>query len=37
MRMIDDESGTYAIAYGVIADIATPGERGSYVGILILL
>ena len=29
--------GTYSIAYGVVADIATPGERGSYVGILILL
>ncbi|KAI9848523.1 MAG: hypothetical protein M1837_007192 [Sclerophora amabilis] len=27
-------SGTIAIAYGVIADIAPPAERGSYVGIL---
>jgi multidrug resistance protein len=27
-------SGTLAIAYGVISDIATPAERGGYVGIL---
>ncbi|KAI9760344.1 MAG: hypothetical protein M4579_001748 [Chaenotheca gracillima] len=27
-------SGTIAIAYGIISDIATPAERGSYVGIL---
>lgn len=26
--------GTIAIAYGVISDIATPAERGSYVGVL---
>ena len=26
--------GTIAIAYGFIADIAPPAERGSYVGIL---
>ncbi|KAI9748644.1 MAG: putative DNA helicase ino80, partial [Chaenotheca gracillima] len=25
-------SGTIAIAYGVISDVATPAERGSYVG-----
>jgi MFS family permease len=27
-------TGTIAIAYGVISDIATPAERGSYVGVL---
>ena len=27
-------AGTITIAYGVIADITTPAERGSYVGIL---
>lgn len=27
-------SGTLAIAYGVISDIATPAERGGYVGVL---
>lgn len=26
--------GTIAIAYGFIADIAPPAERGSYVGVL---
>lgn len=25
-------AGTFAIAYGVLADIVTPAERGSYVG-----
>lgn len=24
--------GTFAITYGVLADIASPAERGSYVG-----
>ena len=28
-------SGTVAIAYGVISDIAPPAERGSYVGLLL--
>lgn len=28
-------SGTVAIAYGVLSDIAPPAERGSYVGILL--
>ena len=28
-------SGTIAIAYGVVADIASPAERGSYVGIVL--
>jgi multidrug resistance protein len=28
-------SGTVAIAYGVIADIAPPAERGSYVGLFL--
>ena len=27
-------SSTYAIAYGIISDISTPAERGSYMGIL---
>jgi len=27
-------AGTFAIAYGVLADIATPAERGSYVGVV---
>jgi Na+/melibiose symporter-like transporter len=27
-------AGTFAIAYGVVADIATPAERGSYVGVV---
>ncbi|CAN8101748.1 unnamed protein product [Discula destructiva] len=27
-------SGTVSIAYGVIADIATPGERGSFVSVV---
>ncbi|KFY93441.1 hypothetical protein V500_03702 [Pseudogymnoascus sp. VKM F-4518 (FW-2643)] len=38
LRMLQSagSSSTYSIAYGVIADIATVGERGSYVGILIL-
>ena len=27
-------SSTIALAYGVISDISTPGERGSYIGIL---
>ena len=26
--------GTFSIAYGVVADIATPAERGSYVSAL---
>ncbi|TPX23112.1 hypothetical protein DIZ76_012434 [Coccidioides immitis] len=38
LRMVQSagSSGTFAAAYGVIADIATPSERGSYVGILIM-
>jgi MFS family permease len=28
-------AGTIAIAYGVITDITTPAERGSYVGVLL--
>lgn len=28
-------SGTVAIAYGIISDIAPPAERGSYVGLLL--
>ncbi|KFY16970.1 hypothetical protein V492_00979 [Pseudogymnoascus sp. VKM F-4246] len=37
LRMLQSagSSSTYSIAYGVIADIATVGERGSYVGIMI--
>lgn len=27
-------AGTFAIAYGVLADIATPAERGSYVDVV---
>jgi len=27
-------AGTFAIAYGVLADIATPAQRGSYVGVV---
>jgi len=27
-------SGTFAIAYGVLADITTPAERGSYIGVV---
>ena len=27
-------AGTFSIAYGVIADISTPAERGSYVSAL---
>ena len=27
-------SGTFSIAYGVLADISTPGQRGSYVSAL---
>jgi MFS family permease len=29
-------SGAFAITYGVIADIASPAERGSYVGVVAL-
>lgn len=29
--------GSYGAAYGIIADITTVGERGSFVGSLILL
>lgn len=34
LRMLQSAggSGTIAIAYGVVSDIATPAERGSYVG-----
>lgn len=27
-------AGTFAITYGVLSDIATPAERGSYVGVV---
>lgn len=27
-------AGTFAIAYGVLADITTPAERGSYIGVV---
>lgn len=39
LRMVQSSgsSGTYGAAYGVVSDIATPGERGSFVGILIIL
>ncbi|KAI0023785.1 major facilitator superfamily transporter [Xylariomycetidae sp. FL0641] len=35
LRMLQsaDSSGTIALGYGVIADIKSPAERGSYVGI----
>ncbi|PGH13283.1 hypothetical protein AJ80_06393 [Polytolypa hystricis UAMH7299] len=38
LRMVQSagSSGTFAAAYGVIADIAKPEERGTYVGILIM-
>ncbi|KAF2105811.1 major facilitator superfamily domain-containing protein [Lophiotrema nucula] len=38
LRMIQSAgiSGTFSIAYGVIADIATPAERGTFVGALSL-
>ncbi|KAI1868544.1 uncharacterized protein JN550_006460 [Neoarthrinium moseri] len=38
LRMIQSagSSGTYGAAYGVLADITTTSERGSYVGSLIL-
>lgn len=29
--------GSYGAAYGIIADVTTVAERGSYVGSLILL
>ena len=32
----DGLRGTFSIAYGVIADISTPAERGSYVSALSL-
>ena len=36
MRTLSSETydtlGTISIAYGVVADIASPAERGSYVG-----
>ncbi|KAI9873713.1 MAG: hypothetical protein M1830_010695 [Pleopsidium flavum] len=37
LRMLQSvgSSGTISIAYGVIADIASPGERGSYNGIML--
>ncbi|KAL8952406.1 MAG: hypothetical protein Q9222_001683 [Ikaeria aurantiellina] len=36
LRMLQSagSSGTITLAYGVIADIATPADRGSHVGIL---
>lgn len=27
-------AGTFAIAYGVLADVTTPAERGSYIGVV---
>lgn len=29
--------GSYGAAYGIVADITTVAERGSYVGLLIFL
>lgn len=37
MLIFEARLGTIALAYGVIADVATPAERGSYVGILMAL
>ncbi|KAI1853100.1 hypothetical protein JX265_011381 [Neoarthrinium moseri] len=36
LRMVQSAGacGTIAIAYGVIGDVTTPAERGSYVGVL---
>ncbi|KAF2802420.1 major facilitator superfamily transporter [Mytilinidion resinicola] len=36
LRMLQSAgiSGTFSVAYGVIADIATPAERGAFVGAL---
>ncbi|KAF7509291.1 hypothetical protein GJ744_008185 [Endocarpon pusillum] len=36
LRMLQSAgvAGTFSIAYGVIADISTPAERGSYVSAL---
>ncbi|KAF2239360.1 MFS general substrate transporter [Viridothelium virens] len=38
LRMIQSagSSGTISLGYGVMSDIATPAERGSYVGILLM-
>ena len=33
---LDEFIGTISIAYGVVSDIATPAERGSYVGAVLL-
>jgi len=33
--LISLSTGTISIAYGVIADIASPGERGSYNGVML--
>lgn len=36
LRMVQSfgVAGTFAIAYGVLADVVTPAERGSYVGLV---
>ncbi|TGJ86406.1 hypothetical protein E0Z10_g2356 [Xylaria hypoxylon] len=38
LRMVQSagSSGTISLGYGIISDIATPSERGSYVGIFVL-
>ncbi|KKY25009.1 putative major facilitator superfamily transporter [Phaeomoniella chlamydospora] len=38
LRMVQSagSSGTISLGYGVISDITTPAERGSYVGLLLL-
>ncbi|KAK8009091.1 hypothetical protein PG991_011642 [Apiospora marii] len=38
LRMVQSagSSGTYGASYGVLADITTVGERGSYVGFLLI-
>lgn len=39
LRMVQSagSSGMYGAAYGVIADVATIEERGSFVGVLLLM
>jgi hypothetical protein len=37
VRRETDRSGSYGAAYGIVADIPTVSERGSYVGSLIFL
>lgn len=35
MLLMRGFKGTISIAYGVVADIASPAERGSYVGLVL--